>query len=181
MLKRTPSAYLGSCRYKLPEIKGNTDFYDRIFEILDKMEIEYFFYLVEMIPWIPSREIIRLRYFQWLSRPRDPGYDGSSCGSFPAIDPAVSCERDRRPACVSGRYQRMMEFMKRLQHPEASGARSGSDASVNHRRRSRCRCFAFQQYEIHISTQLSIFIHIDFTGTSRTTASWPSSVGITSM
>ena len=28
----------------------------------------------------------------------------------------------------------MMEFMKRLQHPEASGARSGSDASVNHRR-----------------------------------------------
>ena len=31
LLKRTPSAYLGSCRYKLPEIKGNTDFYDRIF------------------------------------------------------------------------------------------------------------------------------------------------------
>ena len=45
LLKRTPSAYLGSCRYKLPEIKGNTDFYDRIFEILDKMEIEYFFYI----------------------------------------------------------------------------------------------------------------------------------------
>ena len=43
--KRTPSAYLGSCRYKLPEIKGNTDFYDRIFEILDKLEIEYFFYI----------------------------------------------------------------------------------------------------------------------------------------
>ena len=42
LLKRTPSAYLGSCRYKLPEIKGNTDFYDRIFEILDKLEIEYF-------------------------------------------------------------------------------------------------------------------------------------------
>ena len=45
LLKRTPSAYLGSCRYKLPEIKGNTDFYDRIFEILDKLEIEYFFYI----------------------------------------------------------------------------------------------------------------------------------------
>ena len=43
LLKRTPSAYLGSCRYKLPEIKGNTDFYDHIFEILDKLEIEYFF------------------------------------------------------------------------------------------------------------------------------------------
>lgn len=26
LLKRTPSAYLGSCRYKLPEIKGNTVF-----------------------------------------------------------------------------------------------------------------------------------------------------------
>ena len=24
LLKRTPSAYLGSCRYKLPEIKGNS-------------------------------------------------------------------------------------------------------------------------------------------------------------
>ncbi len=45
LLKRTPSAYLGSCRYKLPEIKGNTDFYDRIFEILDKLEIQYFFYI----------------------------------------------------------------------------------------------------------------------------------------
>ena len=45
LLKRTPSAYLGSCRYKLPEIKGNTDFYDRIFEILDKLEIEYLFYI----------------------------------------------------------------------------------------------------------------------------------------
>ena len=44
-LKSTPGAYLGSCRYKLPEIKGNTDFYDRIFEILDKLEIEYFFYI----------------------------------------------------------------------------------------------------------------------------------------
>ena len=45
LLKHTPAAYLGSCRYKLPEIKGNTDFYDHIFEILDKLEIEYFFYI----------------------------------------------------------------------------------------------------------------------------------------
>ena len=45
LLKRTPSSYLGSCRYKLPEIKGNTEFYDHIFEILDKLEIEYFFYI----------------------------------------------------------------------------------------------------------------------------------------
>lgn len=45
LLKRTPSSYLGSCRFKLPEIKGNTDVYDKIFEILEKLEIEYFFYI----------------------------------------------------------------------------------------------------------------------------------------
>ncbi len=45
LLKRTPSAYLGSCRFKLPEIKEDTEIYDRIFSILDKYEIEYFFYI----------------------------------------------------------------------------------------------------------------------------------------
>lgn len=45
LLKRTPSAYLGSCRFKLPEIGENRDMYDRIFEILDGMEIGYFFYI----------------------------------------------------------------------------------------------------------------------------------------
>lgn len=45
LLKRTPSSYLGSCRFKLPDIKGNTEIYDKIFGILDKLEIEYFFYI----------------------------------------------------------------------------------------------------------------------------------------
>lgn len=45
LLKRTPSSYLGSCRYKLPAIKDNKEMYDRIFEILDKLEIGYFFYI----------------------------------------------------------------------------------------------------------------------------------------
>ena len=45
LLKRTPSSYLGSCRFKLPEIKENTEVYDKIFAILDKLEIEYFFYI----------------------------------------------------------------------------------------------------------------------------------------
>ena len=36
----------------------------------------------------------------------------------------------------------MMEFMKRLQHPETSGTRSGSDASVNHRRHLHKHCSA---------------------------------------
>ncbi len=43
LLKRTPSSFLGSCRYKLPEIKDGTELYDKIFKILEKLEIEYFF------------------------------------------------------------------------------------------------------------------------------------------
>ena len=45
LLRLTPAAYLGSCRYKLPPIKGNTEVYDKIFEILEKLEVEYFFYI----------------------------------------------------------------------------------------------------------------------------------------
>ena len=44
LLKRTPSAFLGSCRYKLPEIKDDRAVYDKIFEILDKLGVDYFFY-----------------------------------------------------------------------------------------------------------------------------------------
>lgn len=45
LLKRTPSAFLGSCRYKLPKIEDAQDVYEKIFEILDKNEIEGFFYI----------------------------------------------------------------------------------------------------------------------------------------
>ena len=45
LLKRTPSSFLGSCRYKLPEIKDNRDVYEQIFEILEELEIEAFFYI----------------------------------------------------------------------------------------------------------------------------------------
>lgn len=45
LLKRTPSSYLGSCRYKLPEISEDQEIYKKIFKILDGMEIEYFFYI----------------------------------------------------------------------------------------------------------------------------------------
>lgn len=44
-LKRTPSSFLGSCRYKLPEIQGNEAIYDKIFTILEKLSIGYFFYI----------------------------------------------------------------------------------------------------------------------------------------
>lgn len=45
LLKRTPSAYLGSCRYKLPEICEDQEIYKKIFSILEKLEVEYFFYI----------------------------------------------------------------------------------------------------------------------------------------
>lgn len=45
LLKRTPAAFLGSCRFKMPEIHENRDVYDKIFRILDKLEIEAFIYI----------------------------------------------------------------------------------------------------------------------------------------
>lgn len=45
LLKRTPSAYLGSCRYKLPEISEDRATYEKIFDILKSLDIEFFFYI----------------------------------------------------------------------------------------------------------------------------------------
>ena len=47
LLKRTPAAFLGSCRYKLPEIHENREVYDKI--------SKYLSISVEMILWIQSR------------------------------------------------------------------------------------------------------------------------------
>ena len=45
LLKRTPSAYLGSCRFKLPEYDANPEMYHKIFAILEELEIAAFFYI----------------------------------------------------------------------------------------------------------------------------------------
>ena len=45
LLKRTPSAFLGTCRYTLPEIHEDQEVYKRIFELLDKLDIEVFIYI----------------------------------------------------------------------------------------------------------------------------------------
>ncbi len=45
LLKRTPSAFLGTCRYKLPDIHEDKTIYERIFELLNKLEIEVFIYI----------------------------------------------------------------------------------------------------------------------------------------
>ncbi len=45
LLKRTPSSFLGSCRYKLPDIKGHEETYEKIFKILKELDICAFFYI----------------------------------------------------------------------------------------------------------------------------------------
>lgn len=43
LLQRTPSSFLGSCRYKMP--KDDDSLYEKIFEILEEYNIGYFFYI----------------------------------------------------------------------------------------------------------------------------------------
>ena len=45
LLKRTPSSFLGSCRYKLPEPERGSDVYERMFAILKRYDIRAFFYI----------------------------------------------------------------------------------------------------------------------------------------
>ena len=45
LLKRTPSAFLGTCRFKLPAIHEDRAIYEKIFSLLDEMDIEVFIYI----------------------------------------------------------------------------------------------------------------------------------------
>lgn len=45
LLIQTPSAYLGSCRKKLPDVSENQEMYDKIFDVFEKNNIGYFFYI----------------------------------------------------------------------------------------------------------------------------------------
>ncbi len=45
ILKHTPASYLGTCRYKLPPYEGNEELYEKIFKILDELEIEVLLYI----------------------------------------------------------------------------------------------------------------------------------------
>ena len=45
LLKRTPSSFLGSCRYKLPDPEKGQEIYEKIFAILKKYDIRCFFYI----------------------------------------------------------------------------------------------------------------------------------------
>jgi len=45
LLKRTPSSFLGTCRFKLGKPEEHEDLYEKIFEILDKHSIDSFIYI----------------------------------------------------------------------------------------------------------------------------------------
>ena len=45
LLKRTPAAFLGTCRYKLPIPEGHEDIYEQIFSIMDKYDIATMLYI----------------------------------------------------------------------------------------------------------------------------------------
>ena len=45
LLKRTPASYLGSCRYKLPKASDEPQVYEKLFEILEELDVKYFFYI----------------------------------------------------------------------------------------------------------------------------------------
>ncbi len=45
LLKRTPSSFLGSCRYKLPDYNVNSEPYEKIFAFFNSHEIDGFFYI----------------------------------------------------------------------------------------------------------------------------------------
>ncbi len=45
LLKRTPSSFLGSCRFKLPDANKDEALYQSLFAILEKLKIKYFIYI----------------------------------------------------------------------------------------------------------------------------------------
>ena len=45
LLKRTPAAFLGTCRYKLPVPEGHEDIYEQIFAVMEKYEITTMLYI----------------------------------------------------------------------------------------------------------------------------------------
>ena len=45
ILRQTPSAALGSCRYKLPDIESGEEIYKKLFSVLKRFEISYFVYI----------------------------------------------------------------------------------------------------------------------------------------
>lgn len=58
LLKRTPSSYLGSCRYKLPEISEDRETFDKISRFLMILISNISSILVVTTQWILSRSYL---------------------------------------------------------------------------------------------------------------------------
>ena len=54
LLKRTPSSFLGSCRYKLPDAGEQPEVYESLFQILKRWRLAGFSTLAETTAWTPS-------------------------------------------------------------------------------------------------------------------------------
>ena len=44
-LRRAPSSFLGSCRFKLPDMRQDESVYQKLFQILDKLDVKYVIYI----------------------------------------------------------------------------------------------------------------------------------------
>lgn len=59
LLKRTPAAFLGSCRYKLPEIHENKDVYEKNpFQFSKSLTLKPLFTSAETTQWIRSKNFL---------------------------------------------------------------------------------------------------------------------------
>ena len=75
LLKRTPSAFLGSCRYKLPDIHENPEIYEKLFQIMEKLDIEAFIYIggndsMDTIKKLSDYAIIKGHHQKFLGVPK---------------------------------------------------------------------------------------------------------------
>ena len=59
ILKRTPSSFLGSCRFKLPTAEKSPETYEKIIAVLRKLDISST--LVEMIQWIQLSSLVNMQ------------------------------------------------------------------------------------------------------------------------
>ena len=61
LLKRTPAAFLGSCRFKLPEIHEDRAVYDKIFAILENLKSRHLSISAATTLWTRSKSYLTMR------------------------------------------------------------------------------------------------------------------------
>ena len=124
LLKRTPSSYLGSCRYKLPEIFEDQEVYKKIFSILEKLEIEYFFYIggndsMDTIKKLSDYSILNGSKIRFIGVPKTIDNDLAATDHTPGYGSAakyigsISKEVTRDGLVYGQQYVTLLEIMGR--------------------------------------------------------------------